>query len=473
MSLRIEPSSFRDPSGFVFYQENTLFRQVHVRYRENYDRLMESGLYQVLVDAGLMVAHVEETGNIEAAQDAYRVLRPIQIPFISYPYEWCFSQLRDAALTTLQIQKEAMRFGMSLKDASAYNIQFLAGKPAFIDTLSFEKYEEGCPWIAYRQFCQHFLAPLILMSRTDIRLGSLLRPNIDGIPLDLTSRLLPRMSWLSPGLLTHIHLHGAAQKRYEEPTGRSSHAPGAVSRTALLGLIDSLETTINRLAWKPAGTTWGDYYSHTNYSDMALEGKRQQVAEMLDRVVPHPDIVWDLGANTGLFSRLASERGAYTIAWDMDPAAVEKNYLDCKAAGNTRLLPLLEDLTNPSPGLGWALQERRSLLSRGPADLVMALALVHHLAIGNNVPFGRIAQFFKAISASLIVEFVPKSDSQVQRLLASREDIFTDYSQECFEGEFARLFETVHSTRVPDSERTLYLMRALNSENGPHGQVSE
>ncbi len=459
MTISVEPSSFRDPSGFVYYREDTLYRLVHKRYKEQYDLLMGSGLYRTLVDAELLVAHTEESINTEAADVAHRILRPEPVPFISYPYEWSFGQLRDAALTTLRIQKEALRAGMCLKDASAYNVQFVGSAPVLIDTLSFERYEEGRPWVAYRQFCQHFLAPLALMSRTDVRLGALQRANIDGIPLDLASRLLSRSSWLNPGLLAHIHLHGAAQSRFQGD-GRPRQASKGVSRLALMGLIDSLESAVSALSWTAAGTTWAEYYGHTNYSDRAMEGKCALIAEMLDQASPRPSTVWDLGANTGLFSRLASSRGAYTIAWDMDPAAVEKNYIECRRTGEKMLLPLLGDLTNPSPDLGWALRERRSMVSRGPADLVLALALVHHLAIGNGVPLDRVASLLGSFGAWAVVEFVPKSDSQVQRLLASREDIFDDYTQEAFESAFRRSFDLVRIVSVPDSDRTLYLMHS-------------
>jgi len=463
MSLSVDPGSFRDPSGFIYYREETLLRQVQGSYQAEYDLLIGSGLYRKLVDAGLMISHEEESLSIGLTADAYRVLRPERVPFISYPYEWCFSQLKDAALATLQIQKEALQSGMSLKDASAYNIQFRAGKPTLIDTLSFEKYEEGKPWIAYKQFCQHFLAPLVLMSRVDVRLQQLLRIHLDGIPLDLASSLLPRATWLQPGLLTHIHLHGAAQKKYEGEAVRRSSGQGQVSRTGLLGLIDSLEGTVRSQTWKPAGTTWAEYYSATNYSNEAMGGKRRLVAELLDAVTPAPKTVWDLGANTGLFSRVASTRGIETLSMDIDPAAVEKNYLECRDSKETHLLPLLGDLTNPSPDLGWALTERRSLNARGPADLLMALALVHHLAIGNNVPLTQVARYFRSLGAWLIIEFVPKSDSQVQRLLASREDIYTDYTVSGFEAAFQPYFEVVRSVPVPDSERTLSLLRGRPS----------
>jgi len=362
--------------------------------------------------------------------------------------------LQDAALATLAIEKTAIEHGMSLKDASAYNIQFRGCRPVLIDTLSFERYREGEPWVAYRQFCQHFLAPLALMSHTDVRLSQLMRVNIDGIPLDLASHLLPSRTRLSLGLATHLHLHAQAQQKYADkpakPAGRK------MSRMAFLGLIDNLESTTRRLAWKPEGTEWADYYAATNYTDASLEHKARLVADYLEKA--RPKTVWDLGANTGRFSRIASDRGIPTIAFDIDPAAVELNYLDCRKREERSLLPLLSDLTNPSPAIGWQNRERQSLIERGPCDTALALALVHHLAIGNNLPFDRIADFLAGICRTLIIEFVPKSDSQVQRLLATREDIFPDYTREAFERVFSSTFAVVDSAPVHGSERTIYLM---------------
>ena len=188
--------SFRDPNGFVFVSEGTLYRQVNKSYQRHYDLLYSSGLYEALVSRHLLIAHDECDYLPHGNDQIYKVLRPLPVPFVSYPYEWCFSQLKDAALVTLDLQKRALAHNMVLKDASAYNIQFLDGKPLLIDTLSFETYEEGRAWVAYRQFCQHFLAPLVLMSQKDIRLSQLLRVYIDGIPLDLAASLLPKRTYL-------------------------------------------------------------------------------------------------------------------------------------------------------------------------------------------------------------------------------------------------------------------------------------
>jgi ribosomal protein L11 methylase PrmA len=450
-------ASFRDPSGFLFSRGGALYRQVNRKYQQEYARLMESGLYEKLVKAGLLIPHTEVNQAPAEAENAYKVIQPERVAFISYPYEWSFGQLKDAALATLSVQKRALKRGMSLKDASAYNIQFVHGKATLIDTLSFETYKEGQPWVAYRQFCQHFLAPLALMALRDVRLSQLLRVYIDGVPLDLASELLPWNTRLNFGLLTHIHLHAGAQKKY---AGEEIHSRrGAMSKQALSALIESLDSTVRKLEWKPGGTEWGNYYNITNYSDAAFEHKKLLVREWTQHL--QPELVWDLGANTGVFSRVVSEEGPRVVAFDIDPTAIEQNYRQVKAEKNEKLLPLLLDLTNPSPALGWANRERDAFGARGPADLVLALALIHHLAISNNVPLSQLAHFFAEITKWLVIEFVPKSDSQVQKLLASREDIFPTYTRQGFEAAFGERFKIRDAVNVNESERVLYLMEAL------------
>ena len=449
-------ASFRDPSGFIFFQEGILYRQVNPAGREDYHALMDTGLYEDLVSAGLLVPHEEVEGPALDARKAYKILRPEPIEFVSYPYEWCFSQYKRAALATLAIQKRALEHGVSLKDSSAYNIQFRNGKPVLIDTLSFEPYREGEPWTAYRQFCQHFYAPLTLMAYTDIRLGQLMRVHIDGIPLDLASRLLPRRTRLNFSHQVHLHLHARSQQRYADKAVDRSRLKGSINLQQLLGLIDSLEGGVRKLAWKNPGTEWSDYRSAHNYTPGALEHKAQIVEQYVEQSCPAR--VWDLGANTGSFSRIASRRGIPTVSFDIDPGAVEQNYLEVVARKESHLLPLLLDLTNPSPDLGWQLNERSSLFGRGPVEAVFALALIHHLAIANNVPLDQLAQFFAGLCRWLIIEFVPKSDSQVQRLLSMREDIFPDYTPAGFEACFSEHFELRARQLIRESERGLYLM---------------
>lgn len=450
-------ASFRDPSGFLFSRDGVLYRQVNRKYEREYARFMESGLYDKLVKAGLLIPHVEVDQPPAETELFHKIIQPERVPFISYPYEWSFNQLKDAALATLSIQRRALKVGMSLKDASAYNIQFVRGKATLIDTLSFEIYKEGQPWVAYRQFCQHFLAPLALMALRDVRLNQLLRVYIDGVPLDLASGLLPSKTRLNFGLLTHIHLHAGAQKRYSGADVKSRAA--TMSKQAMTGLIDSLDSTVRNLEWRPGGTEWGNYYEITNYSDAAFEHKKQLVRNWSARI--KPALVWDLGANQGVFSRVAAENGAFVVSSDIDPTAVEQNYRQAKTEKMENILPLLLDLTNPSPSIGWANEERDSFGGRGPADMLLALALIHHLAISNNVPLLQIADFFAGLGTWLVIEFVPKADSQVQKLLVSREDIFPNYTPEGFEAAFQQRFRIAEAINVRESERTLYLMERL------------
>lgn len=426
---------------------------VRASYAEDYHQLMESGLYGALVGQGLLIPHEEiERTDLEGA---WKVLRPRQAPFISYPYEWCFSQLRDAALATLAIQKAAMSRGMSLKDASAYNIQFLDGRPVMIDTLSFERLRLR-PWAAYGQFCRHFLAPLALMRWRDPRLGQLLKIHLDGAPLPLAASLLPWRARLDPWLLMHLFLHAASEKRAAEASAEPI-SEGKFPMRSFLGVVSSLESAIERLKWRAPKTDWADYYQGTVTGGGYVAHKKEIVRGYLKTVQPR--VAWDLGANTGLFSRLAVESGANVVAFDSDPACVEILYLEAKRAGEGRLLPLLMDLTNPSPALGWEHGERMSWLERPKPDMTLALGLAHHLAIANNLPLERIADFCARLGPWLAVEYVPKDDANARKLLRVREDIFDTYTREGFEEAFGRRFTIEDSTRVRDSARQLYLMR--------------
>ena len=449
------PSSFRDPDAFIFENEGKLYRQINKSYKNDYDLLASSGLYKKLLKGGVILKHEEVDDELSLLPDrSYKTLLPDNIPFISYPYEWCFEQLKDAALLTLKIQKESMDKGMILKDASAYNIQFHNGKAMLIDIGSFSKYEDGAPWVAYKQFCQHFLAPLTLMLYCDVRSNSLLRNYIDGIPLDLAKSYLPTRAKFNFGILVHVILHSKSINSY---ANSGSKIERRVSKTSIYALIDSLRRTIEKLSLSGAKTEWGEYYSFTNYSDESSVNKRDIISKMIDEVKPNS--VWDIGANNGFYSRIASDKDINTISFDYDHNAVSKSYYKSKEDNEGNILPLIMDFTNPSSNIGWGQEERFGLKERGKADLCMSLAFIHHIAISNNIPLHKIASFFADISNNLIIEFIPKEDSQVQKLLTNRKDIFDDYNKDSFEKAFSEFFKILRIAPVKDSVRSLYLMK--------------
>lgn len=451
-------SSYRDPAGFVFLKGGTVYRQINQAGRADFELMQSSGLYSALIKHGLMVPHkAAKLSSLPADKNRYLVIEPEPIPFISYPYEWSFPQLRAAALLTLKIQKLALEHGMILKDASAYNVQFIGKRPVFIDTLSFAAYKEGQGWEGYKQFCEHFLAPLALAQFSAEQSLTMLQTYIEGIPLALAVKLLPKRARFKKGLLAHLYLHASAQTRHQGSGTASAAKPiRKVSQFALSGLMASLESSVRALKPPKTSTEWGDYYEFTNYDNQAFTDKAKLVDSFLGQLKTSPKLVWDIGANNGEFSELAAKRGAYTIAWDIDPKAVAANYLK-RDKLSSLMLPLVQDVVAPSPAIGWELGERFSLLQRGPADVVLALAVIHHLAIGRNVPFSKIATLLQKLGNNVIIEFVPKSDSKVQQLLASRPDIFPGYDTEHFEAAMGQQFKLISKKRIKSSERWLYL----------------
>jgi ribosomal protein L11 methylase PrmA len=436
-----------------------VYRQVQPAGADDWQAFTSSGLARALVADRLMVEHGDAPLTSAATPDAVAVIQPRALDFISYPYEWCFTQLKEAALLTLELQRRALDAGMRLKDASAYNVQLDGGRPILIDTLSFERAEATEPWPAYRQFCEHFLAPLALIAHRDARCGLMLREFLDGIPLDLAARLLPGRSRLNMGLTAHIHLHAGAQRRaagQAAPTEGAAKPTRKMSATGQRALLDSLRRTVEGLRWKPTGH-WADYATTTSYTDEATASKGEMVREMLAAVAGRS--AWDLGANTGVYSTMAADAGYRVIAWDQDAASVEAHWRRVRADAAGAILPLISDLANPSPALGWGLEERASFIQRSQADVVLALALVHHLAIGNNVPLPAVARLFARLAPHAIVEFVPKDDPMVRRLLASRRDIFDGYTLDGFRAAFGEDFEIVRETPIRDSPRTLFLLK--------------
>lgn len=448
-----EFSSFRDPAGYIYYEKGEVYRKINPCYFKQYDTLMDSGLYHDLIKLGYLVSHEE----IERNKD-HILLKVEKIPFISYPYEWCFEELKDAALLTLNIFKVALEYGMILKDASGYNIQFLNGKPIFIDTLSFDFYEEGTPWGAYGQFCRHFMAPLLLMKYVDEREVSLLKNYIDGIPIDLANGILKgrggftakqHIKWHSKAILKHSDSDKETKKIY-------------MSKKQLEQMLDMMIRQIEKLKRKNTVTEWDHYYEHTNYDEISEEDKIRLVKTFLNKIsLNRNDVLFDLGANDGKYSRIANRKGCQVISFDIDLNCVNQNYKRVKVKQEEGILPLYLDCTNPTPSIGVGGQERKSIDERGPVKVVMALAILHHLAISNNVSFEQIAEWFSKLGEYLIIEFVPKNDSQVQKLLKTRKDIFDWYQEDIFEKSFTKYFKIIEKRSIQSSKRTLYLMRGI------------
>ncbi len=448
-------SSYRDPSGFMFVKNGVLYRQVNKNFHDHFDHFISSGCYQHLTSKQLLVTHTEADLSLAATEEAYKILQPTFIPFISYSYEWSFDMLKDAALLTLQIAKETLQYECILKDATPFNIQFVNGKPVFIDTLSFEKYDETKPWIAYRQFCECFLSPMLLMHYSKQSLQALQLAYPDGIPLNITKSLLPWRSKLSVHTYLHIHLHAKLAARQNT---NSTEKKAPFNKQKLLNLLNSFETLIKSLHWKNDSSTWAHYYDEASQRNNYLEQKRNIINNWLSQLQSVKTAA-DLGANDGEFSKLLAAKNIQTIATDFDAAAINRLYLQVKKEGNTNILPLLLDLAWPSPAIGVNNNERTSFFERTKVDLAFALALIHHLCIGKNIPFEKVVPMFAGITNYLIIEFVPKTDEKVQLMLRNREDIFSRYTEEEFVKAFSHSFTIIKKETVAESGRTLYLLQ--------------
>jgi SAM-dependent methyltransferase len=454
MPSTTHPASYRDPAGHVFLLEGVVYRQVNESYREDYTKLMDSGLYAELIRNGRLVGH-EEVDTPGSDNGAWKVIRPHVVDPITYPYEWSFSQLREAAILTLDIQKEAMRMGMSLKDATPFNVAFEKdGSAIFIDTLSFENYVPQDPWVAYHQFCTGFLAPLLLAAKRDPDLIRLLALHPDGIPLDICADLLPRSTRFQTLSALHIHLPAKVKP------GKGPQKPIIFSKDKLLRIIDHLRAGITSL--NSEGTsTWSEYYGGSILGGGYLEAKKQAVAAILSGEEIYT--VFDAGCNTGEFSLLLATEGKRVIAADVDAQSIDhlaRKLSEAKKRGSPlSILPVVVDLMNPPPAIGWGNAERPAFLDRIQVDLTLALALVHHLALGKNLPFPMMAETFSRLSPWLLIEFVPKHDPKAQELLKHKKDIYADYDEAHFLSAFAEHYVLVERMSIAGSERMLFLFR--------------
>lgn len=471
-AVAVEPGSFRDRDSRVMVGPEGVFRVLSAEGLADWRKLASSRLFERLTAEGALIETVEVPGGeipggaaagaaLELATAPAAVLRHERVPFVSYPYEWTFAMLQDAALLELELLLEALDEEMILKDATPYNVQFRGAKPVFIDVGSFERLREGEPWAGYRQFCTLFLYPLLLQAHRGIPFQPWLRGSLEGIAPSEAARLLRGRDRLRRGVLSHVHLHANLERRNRERLGeevRSELREARFGTELIRANARRLVRLIERLEWKPGASIWMDYRQTSTYTD----ADQAQKVDFVRRAVEaeRPALVWDLGCNDGAYARVAAESAGYVVGFDSDQATIDALYRSLREEGNTSILPLVADLADPSPGLGWRGRERRPLAERGLPDVVLCLALVHHLAITANVPLGEIVAWLRALEATVVVEFPDRQDPMVRRLLAGKlAGAHPDYERERFERHLRERFTVERIEALPSDTRVLYLAR--------------
>ncbi len=445
--------SFRDPGGHVFVLGEEVVRSVNPSAQAAFDTVVGSGALDALVDRGLMIETIlDGSGRPLTPFVGARGERPLRLllhprlDFVSYAHEWTFSQLRDAALCHLDAHLLALEHGMTLSDASSHNIQFYRGRPIHIDPLSLRPYLEGEPWAGYHQFCRMFLLPLLIEAWAGVGVQPLLKGSVDGIALDFGARLLPRRRlYASLNGIIHIHLHARMTRAVNSSNlSATAAAPQALPRRRHVALLEEMRrwiatlTSGRRRGGNP--TYWSEYAHINSYSPQMQQEKARFVSDFARRLClsrpgaleQPPMLICDIGGNTGEYAKVAIDAGIdLAIVFDSDLDSLEKAYARCKAG--ERVLPLLMDIADPSPSTGWAQRERKGLHERrGSVSALLALAVIHHLCIGRNLPLEAVVRWLVEFAPAGVIEFVPKSDQMVVRMLSAREDVFGDYEEASF-----------------------------------------
>ena len=459
-SAHAEPGSFRDPSGHIWHLNNRIFRTVKGDACAFFKAAKQSGLFDVpFVHGGIInTTIVEDTSIIDQIDDSFELLlEHDKIDLVNYPYEWCFDQLKEAALLHLEILREALDRDIVLSDASAYNIQFCGTTPYFIDMLSFRPYREGEVWNGYRQFCEQFLHPLLLQSELGVPFNNWFKGSLEGISGQDLVKLLPLRKKLKPKIAAHIWLAASLQKNAEQQNLQKMAAKETrqtLPKASMRNIFVSLYNWISKLSLEQGKkSAWSDYDKNNSYSDQEASAKTAFITRAVKE--SSPETVWDMGCNSGQFSEVCLTAGAKNaVGFDFDLKTVGIAFQRSKDK-KLNLLTLNQDLANPSPAHGWAGTERKSLMARANADMTIALALIHHLVIGRNIPLDYFAGWLVSLAPEGIVEFVPKNDPMVQVLLQNREDIFTNYTLENFEQALSQHAQIKRSDVITEDGRTL------------------
>jgi predicted nicotinamide N-methyase len=445
------PFSYKDRSGFLFYKNDVLYRQINSVYKPHYDALMQSGLYSQLVNQQQLIPHTEITTDEHS--DCYKIIQPQQLVHISYAYEWCFAQLQQAAVLTLQVMQVSIAKGLILKDATPYNVQYLNDKPIFIDTLSFEQYDATKPWVAYYQFCETFLYPLLLAAYNVQDVHKTFTTYPDGIASEHVVKLLPKRCKFNTFNYLHLYLlNNIKHNKSKSSNGKTI----AYSSTKMQNLITYLLDKVQSISLKNEETEWNTYYAQTIINQQYLTHKKELLHSCF-KTISHNKVV-DFGCNDGVFSIIAAQNNNTVFATDFDERCVQNVFAQVQKNKLTNIYPLVLNIMQPSTAQGFFNTERKGFLQRNKIDVVLMLAVVHHLVISKNLTFAIIAEQLYYYTNTLIIEYVPKDDEKVKILLANKEDIFTDYTQQNFETTFTTYFNIKSKEIIMASNRVLYVM---------------
>ncbi|MGE8941497.1 class I SAM-dependent methyltransferase [Leptospira interrogans] len=466
-AIRREPGSYRDRSGGVFYRDGRVFRSLDADALANWRCLEAAPFFARLRERGRIIdTWIADQDAAAVGENGWAgVLEHARIPYISYPYEWTFGQLKDAALLHLELMREALACNMILKDSSPYNVQWHGVHPVFIDIPSFEPLKNGQAWVGYRQFCELFLYPLMLRAYKGIDFRPWLRGRIDGIPAEEMRGLMSARDMLRRGILLHVVAQSALQQRY---SGNSTNVRGALAdagfnKTLIERNVEKLTTLVSRLEPVRTKTVWSNYDKTHSYDEMDFQEKAAFVRAAAS--TRRWQLVWDLGCNTGTFSRIVSEHADQVVAMDGDWMAIEQLYQREKAgAGSRSILPLVLNLADASPNQGWRNVERKGLAERGRPDLTLCLALIHHIVISANIPLADFIGWLADLGTAVVIEFVGRDDEMVKALLANRADQYADYHAETFRDLLAAHFNIRAEQDLKGGKRRAYFAVPLQGQ---------
>ncbi len=445
-----DPASFRDPSGHVHHIDRKILRTILAHGEHAFTSVWQSGILQRMSASGRMIASdLLPVGDpLHQTLQARHILTHPKLDLITYPYEWPFAALKSAALAHLDLHLALLSQGFTLSDASAYNIQFIGTRPLHIDPLSIIPYENGMRWAGYRQFLHQFFNPLILEAITGVSFTPYLRASLEGIDSATLLSLLPKHHWLRPAIALHVAAPAYGERRSQPLEQGKMAILTPLLKSRYIGLLKHLRSIIEPLRPRREGG-WHGYNATTSYNTANATAKQAIVARFIEST--RPALLLDIGCNSGDFARHALASGATrAIGIDSDRAAVNAAFQH----GSTHFTPLVMDIANPSPSQGWRGIERPGFTKRIKPDAIMALALIHHLAIGNNIPLPHIAHYLTSLAPRGLLEFVPKSDPQVTGMLQLRPDIFPDYTLDAFKTHLSQ-HANISEHPIGDSGRIL------------------